>query len=47
MEGSKLLVSSLADVIRSKREAGRPQDKAVMDALEKTLGEIEAQAQQS
>lgn len=46
MEGSKLLVASLADIIKSKREAGRPKDKAVLDALEKTLGEIEAQAQQ-
>ena len=47
MEGSKLLVASLADVIRSKREAGRPKYKAVMNALEKTFREIEAQAQQS
>ncbi len=46
MEGSTLLLASLADIIKSKREAGRPKDKAILDALEKTLGEIEAQAQQ-
>lgn len=46
IEGKKLLVASLADVIASKRAAGRPKDKAVLDVLEKTLNEITAQAQQ-
>ncbi len=37
--GHTLLVASLADVIRSKRAAGRPQDRAVIEILEKTLHE--------
>jgi hypothetical protein len=35
----KLLVASLADVIASKRAAGRNRDLAVLDVLEKTLEE--------
>ncbi len=35
IEGKKLLVASLEDVILSKKAAGRPKDKAVMDILEK------------
>jgi hypothetical protein len=35
--GHKLLIATLADVIKSKRAAGRPRDKAVLDILEKTL----------
>jgi hypothetical protein len=35
--GYKLLVADLADIIRSKREAGRPRDLAVLDILEKAL----------
>ena len=46
MEGAELLVASLADIILSKRTAGRPKDKAVIDVLEKTLAEIESQAKQ-
>lgn len=34
-----LLVASLADIIRSKEAAGRPQDRAVLPALRKTLYE--------
>jgi len=33
----------LADIIRSKRAAGRPRDLAVLDVLEKTLEEIAAE----
>lgn len=47
IEGTKLLVASLLDVIRSKRAAGRSKDKAVLDVLEKTLAEINAQSHQS
>ena len=35
----ELLVASLADIIKSKKAAGRPQDAAVLGALEKTLEE--------
>ncbi len=45
--GRRLRVASLVDIIRSKRAAGRPKDKAVLDVLEKTLSEINAQAEQS
>ncbi len=34
-----LWVAHLADIIASKRAAGRPRDKAVLDVLEKTLRE--------
>jgi len=37
--GHELLVADLADIIRSKRAAGRPRDRAVLDVLEKTLDE--------
>jgi predicted nucleotidyltransferase len=37
--GYELLVASLADIIRSKRAAGRPQDRAVLEILEKALHE--------
>ncbi|HVY45582.1 MAG TPA: hypothetical protein VHB21_06865 [Minicystis sp.] len=37
----RILVASLADVIKSKRAAGRPQDRAVLPILEETLREIE------
>lgn len=39
--GAALLVASLRDVIRSKEAAGRPQDKAVLQILRKTLREKE------
>jgi predicted nucleotidyltransferase len=37
--GARLHVASLADIIRSKRAAGRPRDIAVLDILEKTREE--------
>ena len=39
----RLMVAGLADIIASKRAAGRPKDLAVLDALETTLEEKEAQ----
>ena len=35
----KLLVADLSDVVKSKKAAGRPRDKAVLKILEKTLHE--------
>jgi predicted nucleotidyltransferase len=43
--GHALLVASLPDIIRSKRAAGRPRDKAVLETLEQTLKEKEAVAE--
>jgi predicted nucleotidyltransferase len=37
--GHRLWVATLADIIASKRAAGRPRDKAVLEILEKTLHE--------
>ena len=34
--GDTLLVASLADIIKSKRAAGRPRDRAVLEILERT-----------
>ena len=39
--GHELKVASLADVIKSKRAAGRVRDMAVLEILEKTLDEQE------
>ena len=39
MAGHQLWVADLADIIASKRAAGRPRDKAVLEILEKTLDE--------
>lgn len=39
--GHPLLVADLAAVLASKRAAGRPRDKAVLDTLEKALHETE------
>lgn len=39
--GYKLWVASLSDIIASKRAAGRPRDKAVIEILEKTQREKE------
>ena len=39
LDGYELLVASLADIIQSKRAAGRPRDRAVLEILEKTLHE--------
>jgi hypothetical protein len=38
-DGAPILVAALADVVRSKRAARRPRDKAVIDILEKALEE--------
>ena len=38
-DGAVLLVADLADIVRSKRAAGRPRDRAVLEMLEKTLRE--------
>ncbi len=35
--GSRIYVASLADIIKSKKAAGRPRDVAVLEVLEKTL----------
>ena len=37
IEGRTLLVAALADIIKSKREANRPQDQAVLHVLQRTL----------
>ena len=37
--GHTLWVADLEDILRSKRAAGRPRDKAVLDILEKALNE--------
>jgi hypothetical protein len=39
MAGNPLWVAGLADIIASKRAAGRPRDKAVLEILEATLRE--------
>lgn len=41
LAGRPLWVAHLADIIASKRATGRPQDKAVIEILEKTLREKE------
>jgi predicted nucleotidyltransferase len=40
LDGAELLVASLDDVIRSKRAAGRPRDRAVLPILEATRAEV-------
>lgn len=42
LAGNPLLIASLAAILKSKRAAGRPRDKAVLDILEKALDEEEA-----
>ncbi len=37
--GARLRVASLEDIVRSKRAAGRPKDRAVLEVLEVTLNE--------
>lgn len=44
LEGAVIAVASLADIIRSKRAAGRPRDLAVVDVLEKTDDQAKAEA---
>lgn len=39
LRGHTLWIAHLSDIIASKRAAGRPRDKAVLEILEKTLGE--------
>ena len=39
IETTPILVASLADVVRSKKAAGRPRDRAVLEILEKALEE--------
>jgi hypothetical protein len=41
VQGESLLVASLSDIIASKRAAGRPRDRADLDALEATLRETQ------
>lgn len=41
IEGETLWVAALADIIASKRAAGRPRDRAVLDVLEATLKQKE------
>lgn len=41
--GHSLLVADLEAVLASKRAAGRPRDKAVLDTLEKALHEVQRQ----
>jgi hypothetical protein len=41
-EGVPIQVASLADIVRSKRAAGRPRDRAVLEILEKALEEAAA-----
>lgn len=43
-DGAPILVASLADIIRSKRAAGRPRDRAVLEVLEKAREEASRQA---
>jgi predicted Zn-dependent peptidase len=43
VEGVSIAVASLADILKSKRAAGRPRDKAVLEVLEKALEEASRQ----
>jgi len=45
--GAPLAVASLADIIRSKKAAGRPRDRAVIDLLERTYEEASHQGEQT
>lgn len=45
INGRTLLVAPLADIIKSKREANRPQDIAVLHVLQRTLEEQENASQ--
>ena len=39
LDGAKLMVANLADVIKSKKAAGRPRDIATLEIIERTLHE--------
>jgi hypothetical protein len=43
IEGVSITVASLVDILKSKRAAGRPRDKAVLEILEKALEEAKRQ----
>lgn len=45
VDGVPLRVATLADIIKSKKAAGRPRDRAVMDVLERAREEEEAKSQ--
>jgi hypothetical protein len=47
VEGVSIAVASLADILKSKRAAGRPRDKAVLEVLEKALEEASRQKSQA
>ena len=47
IEGVPITVASLADIIRSKRAAGRPRDKAVLEILEKAHAEAASAARRA
>jgi predicted nucleotidyltransferase len=47
LDGVRLLVASLADIIKSKRAARRPRDRAVLEILEKTREEASTPARQT
>ena len=47
LEGERLLVAALADIIRSKRAANRPRDLAVLHVLETALHVSETEASRS
>jgi hypothetical protein len=42
LSGRRLLVASLADIIKSKRAADRPSDRAILPVLERALEEEKA-----
>ena len=44
LDGQRLQVASLVDIIASKRAAGRPRDRAVLEILKKTLREKRKQS---
>jgi predicted nucleotidyltransferase len=43
VNGTSVRVADLADIIKMKKAAGRPRDRAVLEILEKTLAAITAQ----
>ena len=44
LDGERIWVAALVDIITSKRAAGRPRDRAVLDVLEATLRQKEEEA---